>query len=115
MMQSLHAHGSKSLFRSQSLMVGTRSNRQYQMVPTLHPFSPFRLLWVWLTLVVMASDVAMISLDIFDFHNKTLVLSAEWTSAVFWMLDIFMTFMTGVFVKGKLESQVRVIALAYAR
>mmetsp|Transcript_33394 Transcript_33394/g.71554 ORF Transcript_33394/g.71554 Transcript_33394/m.71554 type:complete len:1076 (+) Transcript_33394:39-3266(+) len=81
-----------------------------------HPNSWFRMVWVFLSVLLLSHDVVATPLQAaFDIRlagGHSLIL---WASVVFWACDFILTFFTAVYVEGYLNYSLRVIALEYIR
>lgn len=80
------------------------------------PNSPHRLCWDFFGLILIGFDFVWIPLLVFDPAQSSFSLVMEWIAKVFWLLDIFGTFVTGFVTEdGALEMRPNTVARHYAR
>eukprot|EP00930_Biecheleria_cincta_P029409 TRINITY_DN20471_c0_g2_i2.p1 TRINITY_DN20471_c0_g2~~TRINITY_DN20471_c0_g2_i2.p1 ORF type:complete len:879 (+),score=150.97 TRINITY_DN20471_c0_g2_i2:187-2823(+) len=85
-------------------------------VPTIHPNSRPRFVWILLLLLFCLYDVIRVPIDVaFEFEATLGTYVSDFSCAAFWSLDIAMNFMTGVYHSGTLLMDPRGIACAYLK
>lgn len=82
----------------------------------MHPDSRKRTFWTLLCLIFVLYDVVMVPVyACFDPEESPFVVTLNWVSACFWLLDILVTFLTAVYIHGVLHRNLFIIACKYVR
>lgn len=81
----------------------------------LHPQSATRLIWDVTSLLLWSYDLALLPMVAFGLPQATFFTLMDWLGTLYWTADIGASFITGVYVKGKLERRFRRIAMVYAK
>lgn len=81
----------------------------------LHPSGRGRTIWNLLTVLALVWDIIAIPMEFFDLPNMVLLSVAEWVTIFFWSVDIAFSFITGIYRKGVLVMEPKVVAMAYLR
>eukprot|EP00927_Polykrikos_kofoidii_P076516 TRINITY_DN73591_c0_g1_i1.p1 TRINITY_DN73591_c0_g1~~TRINITY_DN73591_c0_g1_i1.p1 ORF type:complete len:856 (-),score=125.64 TRINITY_DN73591_c0_g1_i1:44-2428(-) len=79
----------------------------------MHPHSKLRIAWMVVGMILMAYDLVKLSLSVFDPPAGAFTAVMEMFGNVYWTMDIFVSFSTGVFVEGRLSLEPSVIACHY--
>lgn len=70
-------------------------------VPMFRPQGPFRMGWSLIGLVLILTDMVMVPMQVFDLSGTLFVVLLDWTTMIFWTLDILVNFRTGAFIRRK--------------
>eukprot|EP00927_Polykrikos_kofoidii_P071826 TRINITY_DN6802_c1_g3_i1.p1 TRINITY_DN6802_c1_g3~~TRINITY_DN6802_c1_g3_i1.p1 ORF type:complete len:885 (+),score=115.08 TRINITY_DN6802_c1_g3_i1:150-2804(+) len=81
----------------------------------LHPHSSSRLFWVFVGLMFMGYDMISFTLLVFDMQRTTFTKVVTVVGNVYWSVDIFLSFITAIFVQGTLCKNHKVIILTYLK
>lgn len=81
----------------------------------LHPSGRGRTTWNLLTVLALVWDIIVIPMEFFDLPSTVLLSVAEWVTIFFWSVDIAFSFITGIYRKGVLVMEPKVVAMAYLR
>jgi len=82
----------------------------------LYPGGKVRIAWTFASLVLLGYDIVMVPLDVsFSMEESLFTTGMVMLARVFWTLDIFLTFMTGVINDGKLVMNPMRVARLYAK
>jgi len=81
----------------------------------IQPGSHTRTGWDIMSAFLLTVDVILIPLSVFGPSREGFIENAEWFTLVFWTLDMFMSCLTGVFVKGATVMEPVVILKTYLR
>eukprot|EP00747_Dinoflagellata_sp_TGD_P051030 gnl/TRDRNA2_/TRDRNA2_147117_c0_seq3.p1 gnl/TRDRNA2_/TRDRNA2_147117_c0~~gnl/TRDRNA2_/TRDRNA2_147117_c0_seq3.p1 ORF type:complete len:351 (+),score=37.72 gnl/TRDRNA2_/TRDRNA2_147117_c0_seq3:85-1053(+) len=77
----------------------------------INPQSKRRLAWDTWSLLMISYDVIFLPIQMFEVEQTDIMM---WLTALTWTGDVFLSFMTGIFIKGKLCMNPRTIARRYA-
>lgn len=112
-----HPHGMfskrlsyESLSSDLSIQDGTLLSRL-----VTHPSSNFRLVWNSMALLMLASDLVTVPLQLFEPPANSVESVLEIVTLIFWNLDIFANFFVGYYEQGAAVMSPRRIALQYLR
>jgi len=81
----------------------------------LHPSGTARTIWNVLTVIALVWDIIVIPMEFFDLPKTVLLSVLTWLTVLFWSVDMLFSFSTGIYRKGVLVMEPKVIALAYIR
>eukprot|EP00450_Noctiluca_scintillans_P025477 CAMPEP_0194522972 /NCGR_PEP_ID=MMETSP0253-20130528/57739_1 /TAXON_ID=2966 /ORGANISM="Noctiluca scintillans" /LENGTH=260 /DNA_ID=CAMNT_0039367463 /DNA_START=150 /DNA_END=929 /DNA_ORIENTATION=+ len=102
---------------------GARSDRQdpnettFQRYFILRPDSMRRLLWDFLSLLMVTHDVVSLPLEVFDLPSSFVefMIIMDWVVTFFWTVDIPVSLTTGFHAEGCVEIRPRKIAARYVK
>lgn len=78
------------------------------------PQSPWRLAWMSVGMFLMVYDLIVLPMQAFNFKEDIFMQVVQWFGQIFWTMDIFVTFVTGVYVNSELRTDFHTIARVYA-
>jgi len=81
----------------------------------LHPLSSRRLAWDTISLSVLAIDLVVLPIEVFDVDLIVFFARMRWISALFWTLDIAVSFVTGIYIESIPELRLSRIARSYVK
>lgn len=93
------------------LLVSTRKLNLQNLV--LDPQSPKRIVWMSIGMLIMIYDLFVLPMQAFPLPQGWFLRMMQWFGQVFWTIDIFVSFMTGVYVNSELVMRPRTIARVY--
>lgn len=79
----------------------------------LPPSAPVRLVWDVTGLLLILYDICDIPLEAFEFQRIFIQDFMDWTTLIFWTLDVFFSFFTGYYHNGQLIMDYWKIAVNY--
>lgn len=79
----------------------------------IHPYSWKRMAWILLGFAFMGFDIFCLTMDQFLLLSTHTRESVELAAALYWSLDIGLSFMTGIFKNSKLDLRLPIIARNY--
>lgn len=102
--------------RTRGLLISNKRTLIARIADSLkiNPTSLQRLLWLALGLQLIAYDLIVIPMSVFDIAPGLLMKTMSYISAVYWTLDFGASFFVGFHVKGTLEARFRKTARRYA-
>lgn len=89
--------------------------KQHKDFLVIHPHATFKICWDMMGMLFLLRDIFFIPLQLFDVPAAYLMQWLDTTSLIFWTLDIFLSFFTGYYQKGRLELKHRKIACNYVK
>mmetsp|Transcript_126703 Transcript_126703/g.370232 ORF Transcript_126703/g.370232 Transcript_126703/m.370232 type:complete len:862 (+) Transcript_126703:47-2632(+) len=81
----------------------------------LDPQSPQRVAWMFLGMLLVVYDIIVVPMMVFPLPENGFSTAMKWISQFFWTLDIIVTFLTGIFMDSELCTDLRQIAMQYAK
>eukprot|EP00929_Paragymnodinium_shiwhaense_P018348 TRINITY_DN12879_c0_g2_i2.p1 TRINITY_DN12879_c0_g2~~TRINITY_DN12879_c0_g2_i2.p1 ORF type:complete len:777 (-),score=214.89 TRINITY_DN12879_c0_g2_i2:136-2466(-) len=82
----------------------------------VHPHSRGRILWDLFSLLLVLLDIIIIPLSLFALPKNWFETATDWTTRLFWTLDIFMSVETGVVLaNGEVEMELKFIMKRYLK
>lgn len=115
MTKMMHKAGSMRSFETISAVEKIEPATSLPSWYLLHPSGRGRTTWNLLTVLALVWDIIVIPMEFFDLPNTLLLSVAEWITIFFWSVDIAFSFITGIYRKGVLVMEPKVVALAYLR
>eukprot|EP00928_Gymnodinium_smaydae_P065313 TRINITY_DN4847_c0_g1_i2.p1 TRINITY_DN4847_c0_g1~~TRINITY_DN4847_c0_g1_i2.p1 ORF type:complete len:694 (-),score=58.55 TRINITY_DN4847_c0_g1_i2:114-2165(-) len=97
---------------AKALGVGYASTKASEYV--MNPFCRKRMVWIVLSTLMLQCDFVILSIEVFTPVQEIVHRFFEWSSMIFWSLDIVLSFFTAVYIKGDLIRNPRIIARQYA-
>eukprot|EP00929_Paragymnodinium_shiwhaense_P046163 TRINITY_DN23505_c0_g2_i2.p1 TRINITY_DN23505_c0_g2~~TRINITY_DN23505_c0_g2_i2.p1 ORF type:complete len:790 (+),score=133.57 TRINITY_DN23505_c0_g2_i2:239-2608(+) len=82
----------------------------------VNPHSKHRIMWDLASLSMVVYDMAMIPMSSFDLPENTFLTSMDWTTRLFWTIDVAWSCITGVVLKdGTVQYDPKFILMRYLR
>jgi len=89
-------------------------DQRWCCIPVLDPNSAKRITWDIVSIIFVIYDMVMVPLQLLDLPQDPFIETMMWTTRLFWTLDIFLSFVTGVLKPdGSVEMQLAKIAKSY--
>lgn len=80
----------------------------------LHPVGAVRMVWNAMCLLWICYDLFVVPLSAFDLEDVVALQVIEWMLTIWWTLDMYVTFRTGIIVGSRVEMSPRKVAENYA-
>lgn len=81
----------------------------------LQPQCRARLMWDILAVVMLSYDCIMLPMQVFELPDSFAFAMMTWVGVLYWTLDIGASFITGVYINGELEMDLKKVVLYYVK